>query len=124
VGDDVVIESKSKGCDGASGADKGVDLRFEGFRVEELCYSFGYGMVQTACPFTIHVSGLIDSFGTGSNIFDPCPFLYCLYLVFPFLLRQSDLECSFGILCISVSLLWLFSKTFDSYLCRIVGLPL
>ena len=88
------------------------------------CYGFGYGMVQTACLFMIHVSRLVDSFGTGSNIFDPCPFSYCLYLVFPFLSRWSGLECSFGILCISVSLLWPFSKTFDSYLCRIVGLPL
>ena len=56
------------------------------------CYSFGYGMVWTICLFTVHVSGLIDSFGTESNIFDPCPFLSCLYLVFPFLSRQSSLE--------------------------------
>ena len=95
-----------------------------GFEESTGCYSFGYGMVRTAYPFTIHVSGLVDLFGTGSNIFDPCPFSYCVYLVFPFLSRQSSLECSFGILCITVSLLWPFSKTFDSYLCRIVGLPL
>ena len=60
--------------------------------IHPVCYGFGYGMVQTACLFTIHVSGLIDSFGTGSNIFDPCLFSYCLYLVFPFLSRQSSLE--------------------------------
>jgi hypothetical protein len=56
------------------------------------CYGLGYGIVQTAYLFMVHVSGLIDLFGTGSNIFDPYPFLYCLYLVFPFLLRQSSLE--------------------------------
>ena len=51
-------------------------------------------MVWSRLPLclTDHVSGLIDSFGTGSNIFDPCLFLYCLYLVFPFLSRQSSLE--------------------------------
>jgi gag-polypeptide of LTR copia-type len=53
---------------------------------------FGYGMVRTACLFMVHVSGLIDSFGTGSNVFDPCLFSYCLYLVFPFLSRQSSLK--------------------------------
>jgi hypothetical protein len=36
VGNDVVIESKSKGCNGVSRADKGVNLMFEGFYVEEL----------------------------------------------------------------------------------------
>jgi hypothetical protein len=92
--------------------------------IHQRCYGFGYGMVRTACPFTIHASGLIDSFGTGSNIFDLCPFSYCLYLDFPFLSRRPSLECSFGILCISVSLLWPFPRTFDLYLCRIVGLPL
>jgi hypothetical protein len=55
------------------------------------CYNFGSSMVQTACLFTVHVSGLLDLFGTGSNIFDPCLFLYYLYLVFPFPLRQSSL---------------------------------
>jgi hypothetical protein len=55
------------------------------------CYDFGYGMVWTTCLFTVHVSGLFGLFGTGSNIFDPYPFLCYLYLVFPFLSRQSSL---------------------------------
>ena len=55
------------------------------------CYNFGCSIVWTACLFTIHVSGLFNLFRTGSNIFDPCPFSYYLYLVFPFLSRQSSL---------------------------------
>jgi hypothetical protein len=76
----IIIDGKDKCCYQL------VELRFH-----TLCYDFGCGMVWTTCLFMIYVSGLFDLFGTGSNIFDPCPFSYYLYLVFPFLSRQSSL---------------------------------
>ena len=91
-----------------------------------ICYGFGLWSGLSDC-FTICVSGLIDSVGAESNIFDSVHVrLLVVLLVFRISISCEAIwpRVSFGILCISIFLLRPFSKAFDSYLCRIVGHPL